>query len=133
MHWKIALCSLSIGHQHRAAAARGVDQQRARHHQRFLVRDQHVLAGARRRERRRQSGRADDGGHHDVDVGTGRDGVRAHRVRTALRVGQLAARRSCSSARGGRWLLQHRDRRPESQALLEQRRVIGGGRSAVTA
>ena len=49
-----------------AAAARRLDQQRPGHHQRFLVGEQHALAGSRRRQRRRQAGRADDRRHHGV-------------------------------------------------------------------
>ena len=39
--------------QHRTTAARSIDEQRARHDQRFLVCDQDVLTGTCRRERRR--------------------------------------------------------------------------------
>ena len=109
-------------HQHRTALARGIDEQRARHHQRFLVGDQDVLAGARRRQRRRQPGSPDDGRHHDVHLGTGGYGVQrveaADDLRGALRGTQFerrasrAASASCSTA----------TRRSESQALLEQRR-----------
>ena len=55
MHWKIALCSLSIGISSVPARLHLVHEQPARHHQRLLVGEQHALAGARRGERRQQA------------------------------------------------------------------------------
>ena len=52
-HWKIALCSLSIGSSVAPLLAHRVHEQRPGHHQRFLVGEQHALAGARRGQRRR--------------------------------------------------------------------------------
>ncbi len=50
-HWKIALCSLSIGSSVAPPASTARHEHRAADHQRFLVGEQHALAGARGRER----------------------------------------------------------------------------------
>jgi hypothetical protein len=59
--------------QGRLVLAHGVHEQLAGHHQRFLVGQQDLLAGARGGQGRRQAGGADDGGHHGVGVRAGRD------------------------------------------------------------
>ncbi len=66
-HWKIALCSLSIGISSAPEALHRRQQQRAGHHRRFLVGEQQTLAGRGRRQRRAQPGRAADRGHHIID------------------------------------------------------------------
>ena len=53
-HWKMALCSLSIGSSVAPPSRSRGHEQRAGHDQRFLVREQDALAGARRGERRRR-------------------------------------------------------------------------------
>jgi hypothetical protein len=45
MHWKIALCSLSIGSNSAPPAVHLGHEHRPGHHQRFLVGEQHALAG----------------------------------------------------------------------------------------
>ena len=55
------------GQQHRPVAAHGIDEHRARHDQRFLVGEQHLLPGLRCGKPGPQSSRPDDGGHHAAD------------------------------------------------------------------
>ena len=62
-HWKMALCSLSIGSSVGPGGAHRCHQQRPGHHEGFLVGEQQPLAGARGGERRAQTGGADDRRH----------------------------------------------------------------------
>ena len=52
-----------------AAPARGGDDQRAGHHEHFLVRERDGLAALDRRQHRLEAGGAGRGAEHDVDVG----------------------------------------------------------------
>ena len=54
--------------QHGAVCAHLVHEQLARHHQRFLVGEQHAFARTYRSERGQQTGSPHDGGHHGVGL-----------------------------------------------------------------
>ena len=65
------------GQQAASAGPRLRDHQLARHHQRLLVREGHVLAGFERAVGRHQADRAHRGRHHHVRVGMGGHGHRS--------------------------------------------------------
>ena len=90
---------LAVDRQQRRAAFRDrVHEQRAAHHQRFLVGEQDALAGARRGERGGQARGADDRREHRVDLGQRRDRRRALRRRPALRWRTPSSRKLAAAA-----------------------------------
>ncbi len=92
----------------------------ARHHERFLVGEQECACRRARREARREAGRADDGRDHGVAPVALRhldERLRRRAVTSvcAARVAQLAG-----DARRRVGVADHRDFRPEAQALLDE-------------
>ncbi len=83
--------------QRRAALAHRLHEQRAGHDQRFLVRQQDALAGARGGEAGAQAGSADDRGHDRVDLRVRRDLAQRLLARRAPRSANLR----CAIARPG--------------------------------
>jgi hypothetical protein len=110
------LCSLSIGSRVAHVLAHGVHEQLAGHDQRFLVRQQDFLAGARRGQGRGQAGGADDGGHHGVGVRAGSDvAQRLLAVDVDRQAGQQLAQAGCRLGRADHGAL-----RAEGAALGRQ-------------
>ena len=99
-HWKIALCSLSIGSSVAPDACTAASSSGPGHDQRFLVGEQQALAGARGGQRRAQSGRADDRRHDAVAPPAARASSSSAAAPASTRVpGRLVAQqRACSSA-----------------------------------
>ena len=121
-HWKIALCSLSIG---RRVAPDSVprDQQRAREHQGFLFASSRRCR-RRRRERRAKAGRANDGSHDEFRLRQRRD--RRHRLRSRVHLRRdTLGREPLTEPRGRGTIDERRMVRPEAAALLQHRFVIG--------
>jgi hypothetical protein len=88
--------------QGRAVLAHGVHEQLAGHHQRFLVGQQDLLAGAGGGQGRRQAGGADDGGHHGVGVrraGDARTGPASPYDTSVRQAGEQLAQARGGSAR----------------------------------
>ena len=130
-HWKIALCSLSIGSSVAPPASTARMNSGAADHQRFLVGEQDALAGARGGERRREAGGADDRGQHGVDLGQRGDLARA--LPAPASTSRAAARRRasarCERARGVRDRAAPRAR-AEAPAQRGELRPIAGARRA---
>ena len=82
-----------------AGFARRAHHERPGHHQRFLVGEQHALAGARRGERRGEPGGADDAGHHRMAVRMRHDLLerRVARQQLARRFARIGFPGSCRS------------------------------------
>ena len=130
-HWKIALCSLSTGSSGAPRLAHRRHEERPGHDQRFLVGEQHALAGARRGERRGEPGGADDRRHHGVDVRHARRPPRAPRRRQSTST-RSPPRRGARARLAPAPLGEHRVARPVPRHSSSERVRRGVAPSART-
>ena len=105
--------------QGRPVRAHRIHEHRTRHHQRFLVGEQHPFASAGSGERGSESGGADDGRHHAVGLRRHRDAVETGRTGQHLALDTGGAQAGVEFR--GRNRIEHGgEPRPMFQALLEQ-------------
>ena len=126
MHWKIALCSLSIGIStaplRRAASTSNAPA---------MTSDSLFATRTCLPARAAASVDGSPAAPTMAAITTSTSGLAATALSAstpqATAVGHSAARRSSASNRAAAGILQDRDRRPESQALVEQRRPVRAG------
>ncbi len=124
-HWKIALCSLSIG-RIRAPEARAASSSRAPASTRAsLFASSRLLAGGCSRKRRCETGSADDRRHDDFRLRQRRNRRRALRRQRARASASRAAATRCGEFRRACSIDEHRKLGAEALALRKQRLVIG--------